>query len=127
MLRVRGSPQTAYGRGRARAQQVQAVHQAFSHVQRLFSARTPTPQPARKPYHALRRLAAPLCLPARLGFLLTLRVNPTCAPPLLEALRLARQCGCPWDAATCWRAAAGCHLEVLQWARAHGCQWKRCC
>ena len=30
---------------------------------------------------------------------------------------------CPWDAWTCANAAAGGHLEVLKWARAHGCDW----
>ena len=25
--------------------------------------------------------------------------------------------GCPWDTMTCWMAAQGGHLEVLQWVR----------
>jgi len=31
--------------------------------------------------------------------------------------------GCPWDEQTCYMAARGGHLEVLQWARANGCRW----
>ena len=27
------------------------------------------------------------------------------------------QHGCPWDKSTCWNAARGAHLAVLQWAR----------
>ena len=31
--------------------------------------------------------------------------------------------GCPWDEWTCARAAAGGHLDELQWARLNGCPW----
>ena len=31
---------------------------------------------------------------------------------------------CPWDEWTCANAAAGGHLEVLKWARVHGCHWE---
>mmetsp|Transcript_1732 Transcript_1732/g.4204 ORF Transcript_1732/g.4204 Transcript_1732/m.4204 type:complete len:121 (-) Transcript_1732:7-369(-) len=41
----------------------------------------------------------------------------------LELLRWARAHGCPWHKWTCTEAAAGGHLQVLQWARAHGCPW----
>ncbi|KAK3289193.1 hypothetical protein CYMTET_3354 [Cymbomonas tetramitiformis] len=41
----------------------------------------------------------------------------------LEVLQWAREHGCPWDASTCQYAAAGGHLEVLQWAWEHGCPW----
>lgn len=36
---------------------------------------------------------------------------------------LREQGGCAWDSDTCAEAAAAGHLEVLQWARAHGCDW----
>ena len=39
----------------------------------------------------------------------------------LEVLQWARGEGCDWDSKTCAHAAAGGHLEVLQWARANGC------
>ena len=39
----------------------------------------------------------------------------------LEVLKWARAHGCPWDESTCAKAAMNGHLEVLQWARAHGC------
>jgi hypothetical protein len=32
-----------------------------------------------------------------------------------------REQGCPWD--ECNGAAAGGHLEVLQWAREYDCPW----
>ena len=35
-------------------------------------------------------------------------------------LRWAREHGCEWDEQTCALAAEGGHLDVLQWARAHG-------
>ena len=35
----------------------------------------------------------------------------------------ARACGCPWDERTCYFAAEGGHLEILQWARENGCPW----
>ncbi len=35
----------------------------------------------------------------------------------LEVLKWARTHGCPWDARTCANAAYGGHLKVLQWAR----------
>ena len=41
----------------------------------------------------------------------------------LEVLQWARAHGCPWDKWTCAYAAEGGHLEVLQWARANGCPW----
>ena len=41
----------------------------------------------------------------------------------LEVLQWARAHGCPWDERTCLFAAENGHLEVLQWARAHGCPW----
>ena len=39
----------------------------------------------------------------------------------LEVLQWARAHGCPWDSQTCYYAAENGHLEVLQWARAQGC------
>ena len=39
----------------------------------------------------------------------------------LEVLRWAREHGCKWDTATCSDAAWGGHLEVLRWAREHDC------
>jgi hypothetical protein len=36
----------------------------------------------------------------------------------LDVLHWARAHGCPWDADTCQDAARGGHLAVLQWARA---------
>lgn len=41
----------------------------------------------------------------------------------LEVLQCARVNGCPWDEDTCFGAAAGGHLAVLQWARENGCPW----
>eukprot|EP01044_Picomonas_judraskeda_P049315 COSAG03_NODE_28975_length_192_cov_10.784946_1_plen_47_part_10 len=41
----------------------------------------------------------------------------------MELLQWARANGCEWNAITCSAAAAGGHLEVLQWARANGCEW----
>ena len=41
----------------------------------------------------------------------------------LEVLQWARQHGCPWGRSTCLAAARGGHLEVLQWARQHDCPW----
>jgi hypothetical protein len=41
----------------------------------------------------------------------------------LEVLRWAREHGCGWDEWTCARAAADGHLEVLKWAREHHCPW----
>ena len=41
----------------------------------------------------------------------------------LEVLQWARANGCDWDSLTCTYAAANGHLEVLQWARANGCDW----
>ena len=40
----------------------------------------------------------------------------------LEVLRWAREHGCPWNEDTCYYAARNGHLAVLQWARAHGCE-----
>ena len=41
----------------------------------------------------------------------------------LEVLQWARANGCEWHSGTCSNAAEGGHLEVLQWARANGCLW----
>jgi hypothetical protein len=41
----------------------------------------------------------------------------------LEVLQWAREQDCPWNHRTCMSAAAGGHLEVLKWAREHGCDW----
>jgi len=38
----------------------------------------------------------------------------------LEVLQWAREHGCPWDEWVCRLAAGGGHLHVLQWAREHG-------
>ena len=42
----------------------------------------------------------------------------------LEVLQWARAHGCPWDAETCVMAARQGHREVLVWARAQGCPEK---
>ena len=42
---------------------------------------------------------------------------------LLDAIRLLRNHGCPWNTKTCSNAASSGHLEMLQWARQHGCPW----
>jgi len=39
-------------------------------------------------------------------------------------LKWLREHDCPWDSLTCALAAEGGHLEVLQWAWKHGCQWE---
>ena len=39
----------------------------------------------------------------------------------LDMLRWAREHGCPWDEETLNAAAAGGHVEVLSWAHEHGC------
>ena len=41
----------------------------------------------------------------------------------LEVLQWARAHGCRWDERTCAQAALNGHLKVLQWARAQGCPW----
>jgi len=44
----------------------------------------------------------------------------------LEVLKWAREHGCPWNEngyCVCDDAASGGHLEVLKWAREHGCPW----
>jgi len=41
----------------------------------------------------------------------------------LAALILLKDHGCPWDEYTCFHAAKGGHLNILQWARANGCPW----
>ena len=41
----------------------------------------------------------------------------------LEVLQWARANGCDWDTGTCYLAAQEGHLDVLQWARANGCDW----
>ena len=39
----------------------------------------------------------------------------------LEALKLLRSKGCPWDGWTCVGAAKGGHFEVLKWLMSEGC------
>ena len=41
----------------------------------------------------------------------------------MEVLQWARAHGCPWDAQTCVWAARHGQLAVLQWARSQGCSW----
>ena len=41
----------------------------------------------------------------------------------LEVLQWAREHGCPWDEKTCYWAAYLGHLKILQWAREHDCPW----
>jgi hypothetical protein len=41
----------------------------------------------------------------------------------VERLAWAKDNGCPWEAKTCFEAAAGGKLEVVQWAREHDCPW----
>ena len=41
----------------------------------------------------------------------------------LEVLKWAREHGCQWNWATCAAAAAGGHLLGLKWAREHDCFW----
>jgi hypothetical protein len=41
----------------------------------------------------------------------------------LDVLRWARDHGCRWDKWTCYHAAAGGHMAVLRWAREHYCPW----
>ena len=41
----------------------------------------------------------------------------------MDVLQWARANGCEWDSQTCEKAAGGGHLGVLQWARANGCDW----
>jgi hypothetical protein len=41
----------------------------------------------------------------------------------IEALKLARQHGCPCDDGTCAYAAREGRLDVLQWLRENGCDW----
>ena len=41
----------------------------------------------------------------------------------LEVLRWAREHGCEWDEDTCASAADAGQLEVLRWVREHGCPW----
>jgi hypothetical protein len=41
----------------------------------------------------------------------------------LELLQWAREHGCPWDALTYFFALDGEHEEVLRWARDHDCPW----
>jgi hypothetical protein len=38
-------------------------------------------------------------------------------------LQWARAHGCDWDAETCVAATTGGHLDVLRWAREYGCPW----
>jgi hypothetical protein len=41
-------------------------------------------------------------------------------------LKEFRENNTPWDERTCFSAAHGGHLEVLQWAHANGCPWNDC-
>jgi hypothetical protein len=41
----------------------------------------------------------------------------------INVLKWAREHGCHWDEGTCAWAAVGGHLDVLKWAREHGCPW----
>src|SRR5437868_7019190 len=41
----------------------------------------------------------------------------------LNLIKWARANGCPWKKGICAYAAEGGHLEVLQWARTNGCDW----
>ena len=41
----------------------------------------------------------------------------------LDVLQWARAHGCEWNWQTCARAAWGGHLAVLKWARENGCEW----
>ena len=41
----------------------------------------------------------------------------------LKIIKWARENGCPWDKWTCARSAKNGHLEVLKWARENGCPW----
>ena len=43
----------------------------------------------------------------------------------MEVLQWARVHGCPWEEATSTSAASSGHLEILQWAREKGCPWGR--
>ena len=42
----------------------------------------------------------------------------------LEVLQWAREHGCDWTEGTCYAAALGGHLEVLKWTHEHGCTWE---
>eukprot|EP01051_Picozoa_sp_SAG22_P011614 SAG22_NODE_1135_length_5398_cov_3.581808_2_plen_313_part_00 len=55
-----------------------------------------------------------------LGHIMMLGCGGVRAP---EVLQWARANGCDWDDDTCRFAAGGGHLEVLQWARTNGCDW----
>ena len=41
----------------------------------------------------------------------------------LQMLQWLHANDCPWNYRTCSEAAFGGHLEVLQWARENGCPW----
>ena len=41
----------------------------------------------------------------------------------MEVLQWARKHGCAWGDRTCALAAKGGHRDVLRWAREHGCEW----
>jgi len=41
----------------------------------------------------------------------------------LEVMQWARAHGCEWDEWTCAYAAGGGHLAALRWAQEHGCEW----
>ena len=42
---------------------------------------------------------------------------------LVELLKWAREHGCPWDERACVAAAKRGHMAVLKWAGEHGCPW----
>ena len=41
----------------------------------------------------------------------------------LEVLQWAREHGCAWHEDVCTFAAVGGHLQVQKWAAEHGCRW----
>jgi hypothetical protein len=41
----------------------------------------------------------------------------------LEVLQWAKANGAPWDESVCSSAAVEGHLDVLQWAKANGAPW----
>ena len=43
----------------------------------------------------------------------------------LDVLKWARKHGCHWTSSTCSRAATNGHLNVLRWAFWNGCEWDR--
>jgi hypothetical protein len=43
----------------------------------------------------------------------------------INILRWARKHGCPWNSNTCSAAGRNGHLQVLKWVRTQGCPWNR--